>query len=293
MSEDRPLPAVSCLLPGGGRAVSGAYCDFSQLWTNHPHRHSALHEFCLVLSGRGRFFHDRDAVDLRAGSLFVNDIAVVHEIQSRASRDLRLVFVGYHPGQPDAESDEPDAVSLAAFASQHANHLHDQLHLQAYLPLLHLEAGSAALTRWRRAQALRALVVECCSLLSGSQPPVPRGDDTDALARADACIAVRYAGSLSVAEVAVAAGLGERQLRRVMRARRGCSVVEAITSERIRRARNLLLRGERVGAVAVQVGIPSASRFCHLFTAACGASPRRWQQAHTAGASHTDFIADH
>jgi AraC family transcriptional regulator len=73
-------------------------------------------------------------------------------------------------------------------------------------------------------------------------------------------------------------GISVRQLTRVYRATRGCSLGRFMAERRIESAKQLLASGQSVKAVAAAVGFATASSFAYAFHRAVGVTPRRYRE---------------
>ena len=90
----------------------------------------------------------------------------------------------------------------------------------------------------------------------------------------------RFAGPLSLRDVADSVGLTPGHLTTVVRQRTGRTVVDWITERRMTEARRLLGGTDLpVAEVARRVGLADAGYFARVFRAGNGTSPRAWRQA--------------
>src|SRR5262249_32489254 len=80
--------------------------------------------------------------------------------------------------------------------------------------------------------------------------------------------------------LARAAGASRRTLERVFQKETGMSVGRWRQQARLLHAMRLLARGERVTAIALEVGYESSSAFIAAFSAALGTTPGRYYRAH-------------
>ncbi len=88
----------------------------------------------------------------------------------------------------------------------------------------------------------------------------------------------RYAGPLSLRDVASAVGMSPGHLTTRVRERTGRTVLEWITERRMLEARRLLAAGDvPVAAVAREVGFPDAGYFARVFRREHGVSPTAWR----------------
>ncbi len=88
-----------------------------------------------------------------------------------------------------------------------------------------------------------------------------------------------YRESLSVSDLAAAAGISESLLYRLFREGEGSSPTVYLRSVRLRRARQMLLSepGASVESVAKESGFSDAAYFCKVFREDCGMTPRQYR----------------
>jgi len=102
------------------------------------------------------------------------------------------------------------------------------------------------------------------------------------VARALHFIEAHSAERIRVAEVAEAAGLGERQLERRMRERRGRSVGQEILEARLERARLLLETSrEPLAAIARRCGLGTRRHLARVFRQHLGTTPSAYRARHS------------
>ncbi len=242
--------------------------NFRRQQRNYLHRHTHF-EPCVVVGGHGEFLHDGQRYRLAKGDLFIADPGVDHEITSLRTRDLDLVFTAFaitEVPQPTAEER-----TCRNFLKAHRVHLPGQEHLAAYLLWL-LDAQAKVLAD----EALRLFVVQVMTTLTvaaaGGARPVP------ALTRALQAIDARLSGPVWVADIAQAAGMSERSLRRLFQEELGRSVAAEIQERKVRRAAALLRVPEfSVKEAAHRVGIEDAAQFTRVFKKVLGVTPRQYR----------------
>ena len=246
--------------------------------TNGRHRHGAS-ELCLVLSGRGRYAHGDGEYPLVAGDLFVADPGVAHEISSHATRDLELWFLTLDARALDDGPMSPEDAVVGRYLARHRTHVPGAGALARYLPLVDDRAEGIA--RAGATAAVRYLALGMLEALAGVEPP-ERADaaSPDPVDAALDYIDARLDRSPSVAEIAAAAGVSERTLRRRFAARRGAGVAEEANHRRMRRAAHLLLMGFSAAEAGRRVGIDAPAAFSRAFRRALGVAPKAFQQAH-------------
>ncbi len=94
-----------------------------------------------------------------------------------------------------------------------------------------------------------------------------------------AAIRTNPAHDWSVAELAMLAGVSERQLNRLLRQCADCTALELISSERMELAQSLLLTEDKtVEAVAAALGYLDKRYFSRLFKKYSSVSPQQWRQ---------------
>ena len=97
-----------------------------------------------------------------------------------------------------------------------------------------------------------------------------------------AVIERRYAGPLSLRDVAAAVGLSAGHLTTRVRGRTGRTVLEWITERRMLEARRLLATTDApVAAVGRAVGVPDPGYFARVFRREHGVSPAAWRAGTT------------
>ncbi len=270
---------------------TGSYCTFDEQPTNSPHRHNH-YEICLVLSGHGIFYHGGASHALGPGVLFLADPGVVHEITSFETRDLRLVFFSFSievTPSPIAESDENRL--LAAFLREHRLISRAVGDLADYLPLLRPRALPRANQSAR--VALLETLLAMISLLAGIGPEAGGATERPgAVRKALDWLDLHFRGKVREAEVARAAAVSERTLRRLLRRHCGQSLATLVNERRIGHAVHRLLMGFTVGQVAREVGIEDPGQFSRLFKRHLGCPPKVFQGAHAPTVPRTEWSGD-
>jgi AraC family transcriptional regulator len=120
-------------------------------------------------------------------------------------------------------------------------------------------------------------MIELSRHLLGHEPARSGGLAHWRLRRIDARLADEPAPP-SLHELAELCGVSVRQLTRAFRVSRGCSIGEYLAAHRIDRAKQMLVAGDSVKAVAYTMGFTAPSNFAAAFRRATGVSPRQYQQ---------------
>ncbi|MCH2113296.1 MAG: AraC family transcriptional regulator [Pirellulales bacterium] len=247
------------------------HCRFTgQGWTNNLHRHYDFQEICWVTHGEGRYLHGGTMHELQAGSCFISEPNVLHEISS-PSENMILYWMDFRVSEFLSEVDHEAARIWDAFRKSHVIHAH--------VPGADLfwKLIRNAPHRHRESFLMRALFLESLIALTGSSPS-ECDTEADPCMRAMAYIQRHCRDSLAVARVAEAVGLSERQLRRRFKTRFSIGLVDAINRARLDEARSLLLMQASVKAAAEAVGIASPAMFSRLFKKAFGCTPSHWRK---------------
>ncbi|RYG44780.1 AraC family transcriptional regulator [bacterium] len=261
--------------------------DFVRQPSNARHRHG-FSEICLVTAGRGLFWHSGREYPVRSGDIFVADPDQVHEISSHATRDLHVAFLSFTATVSDGPDDE--ARLVRNFLEGHSIVGRAGYDLTRWLPLLGREVPVSATTkRLFLLEMLRPL-----ALGAGDSPAVSRVDQPDGqpatadreLARALAFIEANLHRPLRAAEIAEAAGVSERTLRRRFETSLGQGISAEILERRINTAAHRLLIGFPVAEVAASVGLDPAP-FARAFRAARGLPPKRFQKEYRPAVGRT------
>jgi AraC family transcriptional regulator len=123
-----------------------------------------------------------------------------------------------------------------------------------------------------------ALIFSRVAELAGNSPERRRsaGLSQLQLSRLADFVAANLAQDLTVSDLARQLGRDRTGFARAFRLSTGQRPYEYLTQQRMRRAMDLLLAGERVTAVAVTVGYSNPSKFAAAFRRLCGASPSQW-----------------
>jgi AraC-like DNA-binding protein len=282
-SDGPPFAAITVRRSCGDASVearTGAWCRFARGERNFRHRHAGYSEFCLVARGQGEFEHDGRRHPIGPGSLFVADPDVPHEIRQAGSVHLDLVYwmVRIRPDGPmPLPSWEQSVVSAFLAGRRRVNP--GCAHL---LPLLASLRGVDPGMRWCHEQVFWGVVG--ASLAAASTEPIapgPGGGD-DAVRLALDHIERHCHRDLSVAQVANAAGVGERQLRRCFLAVFGRPPVQVMAERRMNRAAQRLLLGATVRQAAASIGVVDTAQFTRQFRARYKCTPAAFRRRHQA-----------
>jgi AraC-like DNA-binding protein/mannose-6-phosphate isomerase-like protein (cupin superfamily) len=280
-SDGPPFAAITVRRSCGDHSVearTGAWCRFVPGQRNYPHRHAGFFEFSLVARGRGTFEHAGQRQKIGPGSLFVADPDVAHEIRQTGTDPLDLIYWMVRirsDGPAPLPSWEQSAV-LAFLAGRRrinpdCNHL---------LPLLAGLRGDDPRMRWCNEQIFWAVVGTALMAASSEPvPSVPMGGD-DAVRVALDHIERNCHRDLSVAQVAAAAGISERQLRRCFLAVLGRPPVQVMAERRMNRAAQRLLLGASVSQAAAAIGVVDTPQFTRQFRARYGCTPAVFRRRH-------------
>ena len=121
--------------------------------------------------------------------------------------------------------------------------------------------------------------------INGARPaPPPRFTAGPALAawqinRVEAIVALHMGRTMTVPEMAAAAGLGRCQFARAVKASLGCSPHAWLMRRRVEHARWLMLHTrESLAEIALLCGLSDQSHLTRLFRRVTGQTPGRWRR---------------
>lgn len=135
-----------------------------------------------------------------------------------------------------------------------------------------LRVAEALMRAWRGLGALAAPALR-------EAAPASR-DDGGRIKRMLSYIHAHYAEPISVADIAAAAGVGERECYRCFRQTLGLSPIPYLNRRRVEAAARLLNSTNRtVADIAADCGFGSPSYFCSVFREIMGRSPREFRRS--------------
>jgi AraC-like DNA-binding protein len=252
---------------------------------NLVHRHN-FYEPSLVVSGTGEFEHGDKVYKLRPGDAFIPDPNVFHEIRSLETRDLEVFSTLFTIAEvPAIEGNTWEDQIIRAFLKRHTAWRRKQdrlLHTFAWAQRV-AKTPSPHRTFFRQ-EAHRLLVLQFLeSLTTEDSPATARSFNSQTtLSRALQAIDDRLHRPVMEAEIARAAGISERSLRRLFRAALHRTVTKEIHERKMQRAATLLSLPEfRIIDAARQVGIDDPAQFTKLFKKVFGITPRQARTGRT------------
>lgn len=179
---------------------------------------------------------------------------------------------------PDGSTLTPEALTPAA------GFLHSDPLITSVMTALWHDAESHGLSS---AFFEHGLCVILKRLASFSQPALaerPIGAmSVQRLARAFEFIESRLGSDVRMEELARELGQEIRTVTRAFRAATGLAPFEYLTVRRMEKAKQLLLTGIEVTAIANEVGYSNPSKFAAAFRRVCGCSPTDWRRRKQAG----------
>jgi AraC-like DNA-binding protein len=157
--------------------------------------------------------------------------------------------------------------------------LHDPV-LAGALAVAHAEArrGDAVAAETSLLLALRQLILRHADRTSRVEAMQARGARRR-MATYAALIEERLAGDIALGDLSAAAGVTRFQVIRDMRRVAGMTPGAYIRTHRLRRAAQLIARGEALAGAAAAAGFADQSHLTRLFRAVHGITPRTWQAA--------------
>lgn len=246
-------------------------------------------EFAVVLSGRGRHILDGAETELQVGDCFViapgrvhafeslSDFRVINVLFLEAELLARIPSLAGLPGYRGLLHWEP-ALRDAAAAGVPVRLPEDRFAL--VVDRLRCIEAEGTLDRpgatTAMVCALGEVMVELCRAFCAAGAPAAR---FASLERAIAYVERHYARSFGIAELAAAAAQSPASLLRSFRAVMGCTPMEYVRRERLRRAAILLEDPAlTVSAIARMTGFVDASHLNRSFRTWKGVSAREYRQ---------------
>ncbi len=251
--------------------------------TNKKHSHSEF-EFNLVISGSGRYFHEDTVYDLKRGDIFISDPFLVHEINSKETRDLQFLWINVYINQvgiPVSERYEDRLIET--FLAGHQTYMEGQYYLLDYIPQLSRSVSSMSQRKLSCQMITQALFFDFIELTSYIKLDMDNPDSLitrkpfSYINRASNFIMNNITTPLSVSEVANAVYTSERNLRYLFRKHLNNTVVGYINEKKMEHAAFLLCLMMPVQEVCESVNIMDPSQFSRLFKKHLGLSPKQYQ----------------
>lgn len=235
--------------------------------TNYKHRHN-FYEFCFVIRGEGLFKHGKETYPLKAGTLFIADPDIYHEISSFETKDLYLVFFSFsilekqYKNYPSIEDQ-----LLENFVCNHQNVLPNCHFLFHYLPLMN-KANSN--------YALRAFMLESIEALTLRKKPT-HNISLNKLEPILGYIRNHLDEKITSGTIAQKHYLSERHLRRLFKDTYNQTLHQYIMDQRLKLACARLSMGFQVKDVAKSIGMDDVSYFCRCFKRTYGMTPKEYK----------------
>ncbi|MFP5021035.1 helix-turn-helix transcriptional regulator [Pseudonocardia phyllosphaerae] len=274
----RLVPFGYATVPIAVRHVTGP-TDLARV--HGPHAHDFL-TLVHVVRGGCRYVVDGRTWELGAGDAFVvSPGAVVDHAEETTSAPGEFWAVTF-PVEALSTASWQDHPLLAPFLGRHRGGGQRLTVPPADRPawrarLVELD-DELAHRRDGHAEAARALLTLLLVALGRLVDDVPAESGDALLAAVFGVVEQRYAGPLSLRDVAAAVGLTPGHLTTVVRQATGRTVQQWITERRLREARRLLVSTDLpVADVGARVGYPDPGYFARRFRAAHGVPPAGWR----------------
>ncbi|MEW5816752.1 MAG: AraC family transcriptional regulator [Spirochaetota bacterium] len=247
--------------------------------SNRLHMHDE-YEFNLVLSGTGKYFHDKETTSLQRGDVFCSDSQIIHEISSKETRDLCILWFNVIIESTNIDvSDTYEDNLIHAFLNGHSFFVPKQYHLFHYIPLLSPITEKNAHREYGAAQATRNMLLEEMQLLTNTSIKL---NTTKTSSKTFLGVALDYINRnltrrITLPELTAITSTSERNLRYLFQKYLGKSIIDEINGRKMKYASHLLRMRLNVQEVSEYLGILDPSQFSRLFKKYYDISPKKYQ----------------
>ena len=230
-----------------------------------------------VAYGSGEVLTDGKWVAFAAGDLITLRPGSTYEREKAGPEPFQIYFAHVLPfGRDDR--------GLNAFLSEVWPVQMSLLHRPEFVNLFERLFEAYATRPSHHSLSVKGLTFQLLDILfrelrqTGARPPAGRAHVN--VLRARSVIEANYATALTLDDIAKDCGLSTSHLRALFRGQFGVSPIEYLLRVRIREAKLLLARGERMKEVASRTGFSSQHYFCRQFRKRTGMTPTEFMQEH-------------
>jgi AraC-like DNA-binding protein len=215
-------------------------------------------------------------VGRQAHTIGAGEVLHLHPDEPHANRSLGEETLRYRVFYVPAAAFSQGAADRAEPDFAFSSPVTRDLSLAQTLTGLHRRLSQAPDERLVQESALAALT-DALLAASTRREPEPRIDHR-AVHIARAWIDAHFADNFGLGELAAIAGLSPFRIAHLFKAGVGLSPLAYRNQRRLKEARRLLLRGEPIADVALQVGFADQSHLTRHFQRVVGVSPKRYRQ---------------
>lgn len=254
---------------------------------------SRLHQVETAATGRGilvgvsmraghqrRILHEYRATshDFDAGSIYIRDFSDRYRADLRGSFDFMLLEISHASFERACEKwNGIRGGGLSPVAGVKDDVL---AHLaRALAPALENPAGASMLFVEQTTAAMETYLLEKYGGIPTADPRRRRILSRSQEARAKEMLRGNMGGNLSIADIALACDLSRSYFIHAFRETTGQTPHQWLSSQRLERARSLLMELERpLAEVAAECGFADQSHFTRVFTQSTGTPPGTWRR---------------
>lgn len=247
-------------------------------------------EIFYTISGKGKYFIEDKVYTFEAGDLFVINNHELHKSQLIDGQPFEALIIMFNPDLAKAVHLEDGMDPLSIFYERHNDH---QLRLDKDLQRQFENVFDAMKTEYERKQGysqriiaslLQWLLVELKRAYEKNDPlnsvELYTGSELkDIVANVLDYVDTHYCEDIKLSQIAAELCVSPSYLSREFKKETGFSLVEFISSKRIRLARELLLKSNlQVTEIAGRVGYNNVTHFHWTFKKMVGTSPGNFRK---------------
>lgn len=243
-------------------------------WEFEPHRHTRLHQFLLIDSGRGQVVIEQSSQTISAGDLVNLPMGVVHGFTFDPGTQGWVVTVASELMDESLRESEGLRPLL-----QQARVLRVDDETRRTIQSIFDEYPKRSFARAHILRALCAVLVGHAARLMAASGTTEAQAEHALQRRFEALLETHYRDHLGVSDYANLLAVTPTHLSRIMRHASGQSASAAIEARLVREARrNLAFSNLSVSEISYQLGFDDPSYFSRVFKRATGQSPRGFRR---------------
>lgn len=243
-------------------------------WEFSPHRHSHLHQFLLLDSGKGQVLIEENRHQITAGDLINIPMGTVHGFSFERGTQGWVVTVASEL----LEENLSDSEGLRPFLKK-PDVVKFSREIGVTVTSIFAEYPGRGFARAHVLRALSSVLAGLVARTIAARDPIVSQSDHGLQRRFEALVEKHHLKHLGVAGYADLLAVTPTHLSRVMRQTTGQPASAAIEVRLMREARrNLAFSNLPISEIAYQLGFGDPAYFSRVFKRATGLSPRAFRQ---------------